>query len=110
MKRKQTTVLFLRCYRSRVAYEQALDWIRAHAYSRVYCLDTGLWVLDIEQAPGDPEFEARLEAVRANGWEVVGSTLWDAAVPIRSDQQTIKTIYGLTVGNAGHPAKRNQKS
>lgn len=92
----QTTLVFLKSFLSRGRFIEALDWVKAQE-RRLYLPDEKLWVLDLMTSPSDPAFEDALDRVRDCGWTIVGSTLWDASLPLRGNEKALASLAELAV-------------
>lgn len=92
-----TTLVFLKSYASRDKFAGALEWVKAQpSHKRIFLGDQKVWVLDIETTPSDPSFKQAIKEVEAQGWTIIGETLWDPELPIRDNQRAI----GVIVDNA----------
>lgn len=103
----QTTLLFLRSYLSKDRFTDALRWVKAQE-NRIYLPDIKLWCLDIQTTPADALFEEHLDDIRATGWSIVGSTLWDTSLPLRGNEIALQAIAELAVETVNRH-RRNQK-
>lgn len=104
----QTTLVFLKSFLSRDRFADALEWVKAQE-RRLYLPDEKLWVLDLQTSPSDPGFETSLDEVRDSGWTIVGSTLWDASLPLRGNEKALASLAELAVENQNRNNHRNPK-
>jgi hypothetical protein len=105
----QTTLVFLKSFLSRDKFADALAWVKAQD-NRLYLPDEKLWVLDIQTTPSDPAFEDELDAVRDQGWTIVGSTLWDPSLPLRGNEVALSNLAELAVEASNRaPHNRNPR-
>jgi hypothetical protein len=104
----QTTLVFLKSFLSRDRFADALDWVKSQE-QRLYLPDKKLWVLDLQTSPSDPALENALEEVRDAGWTIVGSTLWDASLPLRGNEKALSSLAELAVVFGQNRNNRNLK-
>lgn len=104
----QTTLVFLKSFLSRDRFAEALEWVKAKD-RRIYLPDEKLWVLDLETTPSDPCFEFALAEVRDAGWTIVGSTFWDASLPLRGNEAALASLSELSVESKNRNNHRNPK-